>query len=73
MPNVHGFNLEPGEYRRVSANGRRGDAYLVVRDNGTSRYVNRRGEPTAPAAKNQVEYIFNQRYPGTSVVRTPLG
>jgi hypothetical protein len=69
---IHGYRLRPGEYRRVSASGRRGEAFLVVGHDGGCSYVNKRNEKFDPARKVQVDYIFNDRYPETTVERTDL-
>jgi hypothetical protein len=69
---IHGYRLRPGEYRRISASGRRGEAFLVVGHDGGCSYVNKQSQGFEPARKAHVAYIFNDRYPDTTVEHTDL-
>jgi hypothetical protein len=66
---VGGRRLEPFIYRRVSENGRRGEAHLVVCTNGDNWYLRSDHRKVQPATKTDVDYIFNERYQGTTVVK----
>ncbi|MBU2670775.1 hypothetical protein KOI35_45470 [Actinoplanes bogorensis] len=68
---VAGELLEPHVYRRVSENGRRGDATLVVCTNGDNWYERADKKRIKPAEPKHVKYIFNQNFPGTSIAREP--
>jgi hypothetical protein len=68
---VGGAQLEPHVYRRVSENGRRGEAILVVCTNGDNWYERSDRKKVKPAEKKHVDYIFKKEPQGTSVVREP--
>lgn len=68
---VGGRSLKPATYRRVSENGRRGDACLVVCTNGDNWYQRSDNKKVKPAKKSDVDYIFKNEPPGTSTVAEP--
>ena len=67
---VGGEMLEPFTYRRVSENGRRGLASLVVCTNGDC-WWQRSDDRRVPARPGHVKYIFKREPQGTSVVKEP--
>ncbi|WP_157239401.1 hypothetical protein [Catenuloplanes japonicus] len=68
---VGGEMLEPFTYRRVSENGRRGHASLVVCTNGDNWWQRSDEEREQPALSKHVKYIFKKEPPGTSVDKEP--